>query len=184
MKAIDDEPPVGAAVPQTPTWYRGPQNSSKHRIGVAVDLRQMRGREGARLTQKDMAVALSRELGRNIPESSVARWENGHKLAGADVYRAYMQLTAAAHPTDVDERLLWRQMESRVARLERASGLPTLDLPRDDLLTLAEAARLIKVSRQTIHNWIKAGKVRFSTQGRRLLVSRADILACQDEMVR
>jgi len=75
-------------------------------------------------------------------------------------------------------------MESRVARLERASGLPTLDLSRDDLLTLAEAARLIKVSRQTIHNWIKAGKVRFSTQGRRLLVSRADILACQDEMVR
>src|SRR5262249_33476651 len=85
----------------TPPWFRGPRNSSPHRIGVAVDLKRMRGREGVRLTQKDMARELSRELGRHIPESSVARWENGHKLAGADVYRAYIYLTAAARPSDV-----------------------------------------------------------------------------------
>ena len=145
----------------------------------------MRGREGVRLTQAGMADALGRELGRNIPESSVARWESGHKLAGADVYRAYIDITAAARPTDVggvDERAALyprvQRLDSRVARLEQALALatPALELTGENLLTVAEAAKLAQVSRQTVHNWVKAGTVRFVTQGRRLLVSRADVL--------
>src|SRR5215813_689890 len=169
-----------------PPWFRGPRNSSRHRIGVAIDLKRMRGREGVRLTQKDMARELSRELGRHIPESSVARWENGFKMAGGDVYRAYIYLTAASRPTDVggvDERLMPRQeldsLKLRVTLMERAMQLasPSLDLVKEELWTVAEAAREVHVSRQTIHNWIKAQKVRYTTQGRRLLVSAADVTA-------
>jgi len=144
-----------------------------------------------RLTQAGMAAALGRELRRNIPETSVARWESGFKLAGADVYKAYIHITASSRPTDVgavDERAFLRQrvqtLESRLVRLERAAELatPTLELAGEDLWTVAEAAKEVQVSRQTIHNWVKAAKVRFLTQGRRLLVSRADVLACRDEM--
>jgi len=151
-----------------------------------MDLKQMRGREGVRLTQKDMAKALSQELERHIPESSVARWENGFKLAGGDVYRAYIYLTAAARPTDiggVDERAALQprvqRLDSRVTRLEQALALatPALDLADEDLLTVLEASKLLRVSRQTIHNWVRAAKVRHTTQGRRLLVARSDVVA-------
>lgn len=118
-----------------------------------------------------MAKALGRELGRNIPESSVARWESGHKLAGADVYLAYETIAKSASQGTRDS------MDERMTRVERALSLLPLDLAGDDLLTVAQAAKLAKVSRQTIHNWVKAARVRYVTQGRRLLISRADVLA-------
>jgi len=146
----------------------------------------MRGRTGVRLTQAGMAAILGRELRRSIPETSIARWESGFKLAGADVYRAYIDITAAARPSDVggtDERALLRQrvqrLESRTVQLERALEMatPSLSLTNEELWTVAEAAREVHVSRQTVHNWVRAAKVRYVTQGRRLLVSRADVVA-------
>src|SRR5262245_24123474 len=94
-----------------PTWYRGPDDPSGYRVRVAGDLRQMRGREGLRLTQAALAKVLGQELGRDIPDSSVARWESGSKLAGADVYLACIDLVAAH-----------RNAESPLARFKRALG--------------------------------------------------------------
>lgn len=179
-----------AAEDGIPAWYRGPDDPSGYRIKVCEDLRWMRSRL-AKTTQADIAEALSQELGRRIPESSVSRWEAGKKLPGADVYRAYIQLSGSALPRDVggkDERTLPVQrlqtIEARVARLERERGLgpPDGQIPLDDLMTVGDAAKLIDVSRQTIHNRIRAGKIR-STQGskRGVLVSRLDVLASQDQ---
>ncbi len=147
----------------------------------------MRGPLGARLTQLQMAAALSRELGRRIPESSVNRWEKGAIGASAEVYRAYMNISGAARPSDIggqDERLFpgrrVSQLETRLAELERRQGIaPSGEF--DDAIKTADAMALTGVSRQAIHNWVRKGKVRSSRQGRLLVVSRSDVEALAAE---
>ena len=144
----------------------------------------MRGK--ALLTQSEMATALTRELSRGIPASSVARWESGHKLAGSDVYRSYIIISGAALPTaigGVDPRAVpgqrLAQMEQRLALLERGRGQPPPAIVpgTDDLISTDDAATLVGRSRQTIHNWIADGKVRIVRQGRKVKVSRIDALS-------
>lgn len=138
------------------------------------------------MTQVEFARALGRELQRHIPESSVGRWEAGAKLPGADVYRACIIVSGAALPTDVggrDVRGMPRQylqgLEQRVARMERDLGLslPSDEPLPDDLVSTDEAARATGRSRQTMHNWIKAGTIRAYPQGRKMRVSLTDALA-------
>ena len=145
----------------------------------------MRGQKG-RLTQEAMAQALTRELGRHIPSSSVGRWEAGTKLPGADIYRAYVVVTGASLPTDLggqDVRAMpsvrVASMEQRIARMERLQGLPPpTDEPLpDDLVSTDEAAQATGRSRQTIHNWINAGTIRAYSMGRKKRVSYSDALA-------
>jgi excisionase family DNA binding protein len=144
---------------------------------------------GARLTQAEMARALGRELARRIPESSVARWESGVKLPGADVYRAYVNLSGSARPTDlggIDERAMPGQrlqaLEARLRLLERDAGRPVPNQPiaPEDLASTTEAAQLAGVTRQTVHDWVRARRVRSERMGRRVLVSRSDIIAVRD----
>src|SRR5262245_57091261 len=172
-----------------PGWYRGPADPSGYRVQVASDLRWMRTRKG-NLTQDEIAKALARELRRAIPVSSVSRWESGVKLAGGDVYRAYIVITGAALPTDlgVDPRSVPLQrlqlLERRLAQHEKALGLPLPGEPPEasDLIEVSEAVELAGVTRQGIHYWIRQGRVRFVRVGaRRTLVSRSDVLAARDE---
>lgn len=143
----------------------------------------MRGPSGARLTLRQMAEALGRELHRRIPESSAARWESGVKMPGADVYRAYITISGAARPFDVggrDERTIpadrLAEIDRRLRQVERERGIkPSGEF--DDPISSTEAARMAGVSRQAIHNWVGEGAIRASHQGTRLLVSRADIMA-------
>lgn len=143
----------------------------------------MRGPSGARLTLRQMAEALGRELHRRIPESSAARWESGVKMPGADVYRAYVTISGAARPFDVggrDERNLparWRaEFDRRLRQVELGQGVvPTGEF--DDPISSTQAARLVGVSRQSVHNWVAEGSVRSVRQGTRLFVSRSDVLA-------
>ena len=145
----------------------------------------MRMQKG-RLTQDAMARALSRELERHIPPSSVGRWEAGTKLAGADVYRAYIVISGAALPNDVGGRdvrsmppLRVATIEQRLARMERLQGLPPPSdepLP-EDLVSTDEAAAHVGRSRQTIHNWIKAGTIRSFPMGRKKRVPLSDVIA-------
>lgn len=149
----------------------------------------MRGPAGAKLTQAAMAATLGRELSRRIPESSVARWESGVKLPGADVYRAYVVISGSARPGDIggsDPRSVPSQrladLEARLRTLEHSAGLASAGEPisPDDRISTTEAGGLAGVSRQTVHDWIAAGKVRSEQMGRRTLVSRSDILAVRN----
>jgi len=158
-----------------------------YRAAVAADLKWMRDRS-AKLTQREMSQRLSAELGRRIPDSSVSRWENGTKLAGADVYRAYLVIAGLPLPRDVrgqDPRALpnhrLADIEAQLQELRRsvfpAAARPGAYIPLDDLATVMVAARERGRSRQTIHNWILKGEIRWAEQGRRVLVSLSDVLA-------
>ncbi len=169
--------------PGVPEWYRGPEDPSGYRVAVCWDLRRMRGPSGARLTLRQMAEALGRELHRRIPESSAARWESGVKMPGADVYRAYITISGAARPFDVggrDERAIpagrLAEIDRRLREIERERGIkPSGDVA--DPISSTQAARLAGVSRQSVHNWVGEGSVRAVHQGTRLYVSQADVLA-------
>lgn len=174
--------------PSTPDWYRGPVDPSGYRQALAENLRWMRGPAGAGLSQQDMAHALSAELHRHVPPSSVARWEKGIKEAGGTVLLAYITVSGAARPTDVegrDLRLLpeqrLRQVEDRLRRMEQLPDASPAGLV--DPISATEAMDLAGVRRQTIHNWVQSGKVRgqFSDRHkRRLMVERADVVARLD----
>lgn len=51
----------------------------------------------------------------------------------------------------------------------------TADLPAVDV-TVDEAARLVRVSRRTIYNWLKAGKLRYTrTAGGRIRIDSGSL---------
>ena len=67
-------------------------------------------------------------------------------------------------------------VEGVVARLEaRLGNLPAQQSSDGDLLTVAEAAKLAKLSPETIRDWIHAGKLRAGKRPYRII--RRDLLA-------
>jgi len=161
------------------------EGSMSYRQRVADDLRWMRD-HAARLTQREMAYRLALELGRTVPDTSVSRWEKGTKLAGADVYRAYIVIAGVPLPTAsgaADRRAMPEQrvsdLERRVRELELSkvpSNRPEGEIALNDLARIAVAAEHVGRTRQTIHNWIAKGVIRRTSQGRRILVSLADVI--------
>lgn len=147
----------------------------------------MRGPQGAGMTQQQMAAALSVELHRNVPYSSVSRWEKGTKEAGGAVVLAYIAISGASRPSDVggeDVRLFpelrLQRISDRLRRVERLVGDSASSDGFADGITTAEAVELSGKALQTIHNWVKAGWVRAEVKShgkRRTMVSRADIMA-------
>jgi excisionase family DNA binding protein len=162
-----------------PAWYRGPEDPSGYRVQVCTDLRLMRGPTRASLTMADMAAALSEELHRHVPESSVLRWESGKKVPGADVYAAYVTVSGSPRVTDVrgqDVRLARSsqlgEMQRRIKRLEAQAGQGF-----EDPISVSEAMRLLGCVRQTVHNMVGRGELRAVRQGTMVRVSRADVVA-------
>ena len=49
--------------------------------------------------------------------------------------------------------------------------------PPDDLLTVLEAARLLDVTVQTVHEWKRRGLLKYHKLGSRSYLKRADVLA-------
>jgi excisionase family DNA binding protein len=52
---------------------------------------------------------------------------------------------------------------------------PTPQIKNSDILDVDEAAALLKVSRRTVYNHVKAGKIPHARVGRKLLFSRAKL---------
>ena len=57
--------------------------------------------------------------------------------------------------------------------------MPAEKQDEDDLITIAEAAALKRVSRARVHQWISGGRLVTETRYGRLLIRRKDLLALQ-----
>ena len=57
-------------------------------------------------------------------------------------------------------------------------------LQEDALLTIAEAAALLSVVRQTIHNWVRSGQLKSYKLGGRTYFKKAEVTACLVEKMR
>ena len=63
------------------------------------------------------------------------------------------------------------------ANLRPAPAPGTPDAPATDLLTVQEAAELLDVCPQTIHEWKRRGLLTYHKMGRRTYLKQAEVLA-------
>lgn len=62
--------------------------------------------------------------------------------------------------------------------LQQAPATPTGNsIPNDELLSIREAAELLGVTVQTVHEWKRLGRLKYHKLGSRSYLKRADILA-------
>ena len=61
---------------------------------------------------------------------------------------------------------------------QRSAPVPsTPDAPATDLLTVQEAAEMLDVCPQTVHEWKRRGLLTYHKMGRRTYLERAEVLA-------
>jgi excisionase family DNA binding protein len=68
-----------------------------------------------------------------------------------------------------------RGFRVRVADIETLTDSKDVDAADADLLTVAEVAEMLKLSQQTVRNWIDAGKLPALRMGRRVRIKRQAI---------
>lgn len=151
---------------------------------VAEQLKGLRERAG--LHQTEMAKAMSSELGRNIDLPAWNRWEKGHQMPKSDILVAAMRVAGIPDPAEAprDPRRvletelqdLKRQVEMlsrRVSRDDQLPMLPTTMRGEGRWLTVADAAKRVKVSRETLYAWIRDKRVpAYVWMGRTVLTVR------------
>ncbi|MFD2786262.1 helix-turn-helix domain-containing protein [Hymenobacter rubripertinctus] len=59
----------------------------------------------------------------------------------------------------------------------RATATATEATPVDELLTVREAAALLDVTQQTVHEWKRRGLLKYHKLGQRTYLKRADVLS-------
>lgn len=136
---------------------------------VARAIRSMRKQAG--LNTPELARALSDELDHIIRAKDVTRWETGTHVPKADVFLAVMQVTGLPDPETLSLNTQ-ETLRQQVLRLERAfrqaqlkSGGRAPELPelppehRDSYLTMAQAAKMLGISRQTLYQWTNANRI-------------------------
>lgn len=60
---------------------------------------------------------------------------------------------------------------------QRPASAGPLDTPATDLLTVQEAAEMLDVCPQTVHEWKRRGLLTYHKMGRRTYLKRAEVLA-------
>ncbi|GAB3231265.1 hypothetical protein GCM10027346_17570 [Hymenobacter seoulensis] len=60
---------------------------------------------------------------------------------------------------------------------QRTASSTTVAAPVDELLTVREAATLLDVTQQTVHEWKRRGLLKYHKLGQRTYLKRADVLA-------
>ena len=136
---------------------------------VAKAIRAMRKQAG--LNTVELAHALSDELDRTIRPKDVTRWETSAHIPKADVFLAVMQVAGLPDP-ELLSLNTQETLRQQVMRLERAFRQAQLksggrapehpELPsehRSSYLTVAEAAKMLGVSRQTLNQWTNTNRM-------------------------
>ena len=69
------------------------------------------------------------------------------------------------------QEILNENIDSRIANSQ-----PTQSKEDDELLTVKEAAAFLKISKMSLHNWKKAGKVKYHRIGSRIRFKKSELL--------
>ena len=84
----------------------------------------------------------------------------------------------AVIPVGVDYAQLLEDVRAVVRHeLHHAPAAPPAGPPADELLSIREAAELLGVTVQTVHEWKRRGLLKYHKLGSRTYLKRADVLA-------
>lgn len=76
--------------------------------------------------------------------------------------------------TDEITKIIDQAFEKHLTKI-KTEGPKSIET-REDLLTVAELAKYLKVSRQTIHNWKRDGLIPFHRKGRRVYFKLSEVI--------